>query len=401
MTGQLSLFAAVRFGANFVHWMVFAHLPVLLKAGGFSDVQIGLLVALFSLSSMLLMLPVGVFSDFFSPKRTIILGAFLLGIYLVSLMTVRSFGPLTLIIVIGGLGNASMAVATESLYLKLFGREKRGQRVAAFQLSTYLGYGLGPLAGGLVMANGQEILFKFALAGIFLVFFLSFFLVDASPIVFSFRSYKGDLWQPKPLFLLACIFVLGSHFGVEQTSFSLFMRENLGFPPETVGLIFAGLGLWMALVVPFIGRLHDQRQQVFFFFLVGTLISSLFQIFTVWATGFWSLLFIRLLHTTGDAIALLELAVLTAAFFPTNRLGGNSGLLYAVRTMATFLAAILAGIINKHWGYGLSFILNGAGILVLAGVSMAFIRLSPELRQSVGWGHDQSADRNKNTEFRS
>ncbi|MBU0729616.1 MAG: MFS transporter [Proteobacteria bacterium] len=388
MPVQIAISSIIRFLLYFIHWMVLAYLPVVFKGYGFTDFQIGFLIGLYSLSSMFLMLPLGLFSDFFSPKRTILLGSLLFAGYFFVLTRVQSFALMIPAILFGGIGAASLIVVTESLYLKLFGREKRGMRVAVYQVSTYIGFGIGPLVGGLLISHGPSLIFTVAMLGAILIFLFGLFLDDFEPISFSFKEYGKDILQFKPLLLLACIFVLGTHFGIEQTSFSLLMQEKLFFSARDIGITFAGIGLWMAAIVPFAGRLHDQRKDVFLFFLVGMGFSGLFQIFTAWAWDFRSLLIIRLLHTMGDTLALLELTVLIAMFFPSHRLGGNSGLMYALRTMATFIAAILAGGINKEWGYAASFLGNGIFVLVFVIVSVGFILSSRERKLAVGWVRD-------------
>ena len=94
------------------------------------------------------------------------------------------------------------------------------------------------------------------------------------------------------------------------------------------------------------------------------------------------------MHTIGDAFALLELSVLTAVFFPSQRLGGNSGLLYAVRTMATFLAALLSGFINRSWGNHFSFGINGLFVMLFALASIFYILTHRQRMESVGWRRD-------------
>ncbi len=385
MKVQILLSAAIRFLIYFVHWMVLAYLPLLLKSYGINDIEIGIAIGLYALSSMALMLPMGAFSDFFSPKRTILLGSFFFIAYFGALLATRSFVWLIPVILMGGLGNASLVVVTESLYLKLFGQAKRGVRVAFYQMSTYLGFGLGPLVGGYLIDQGPTLLFTMALAGAGLIFLLGTFLIDFEPIDFSIREYSTDIMKFKPLLLIACIMVLGTHFGVEQTSFSLLMQEQLAFTPKKIGFVFAGIGVWMAAIVPFIGWLHDRRQDVFLFFLGGLAVSGIFQSLTAWAFDFKSLLVIRLMHTLGDAVAMLELSVLMAMFFPSQRLGGNSGLLYALRTLAIFLAALLSGAINRHWSYAASFIGNGAFVLCFVGATFLFIISSVDRKYAVGW----------------
>ncbi|MFZ5776286.1 MAG: MFS transporter [Thermodesulfobacteriota bacterium] len=385
MRRQILLSIVIRFLIYWVHWMVLAYLPLLLKSGGMDDARIGGAIALFSLSSMVLMLPLGFCSDFFSPRRTLFVGALLYAAYFAGLAAQPSYGWLLGVMVLGGVGSAALIVVSESLYLKHFGQVEQGRRVALYQAATYLGFGLGPLVGGLLVQQAPAILFGLGAAGALGIAGLACLLVDYDPIVFSFRGYGEDAARFKPLLLAACLFVLALHFGVEQSSLSLLLRHRLGFSMERIGFIFAGLGLWMALLVPLVGRLHDRRQSVFLFFLGGLAVSGLFQALTSLATGFWSLFAARLLHTMGDTVAMLEFGVLVALLFPSRRLGGSSGLLYGVRALATFLAALASGLVNQRWGYHVSFGASGLLVLCFVAACLAYIGLSPSRRREVGW----------------
>lgn len=389
MRRQILLSITIRFFIYFTHWLVLAYLPLLLKGYGLSDLEIGGIIGLFALFSMALMLPLGFFADFFSPRRTLLWGAALFALYFAGLSVVRSFFWLVPVAFIGGLSHAALVVVSESLYLKHFGQVQRGRRVATYQLSTYLGFAFGPLLGGLLVERNPELIFILALAGAVAVFLFSLFLEDYESIVFSFRKYGEDIFQLKPLLLIACLFVMSTHFGVEQTSFSLLMKNNLGFSAGQIGLVFACMGIWMALLVPMVGRFHDKRQSVFLFFLGGLACSALFQMLTAWAWDIWSLLAIRLLHNFGDTVAMLELGVLVALLFPSARLGGNSGLLYGVRGLATFLSAMAAGSLNLAWGYGASFFGSGLFAFSFSLGCLAFIGLSAKRRQAVGWQGDR------------
>ncbi len=362
-----------------------AHLPILLKDNGFSDIQIGMAISLYSLSSMILMLPLGAFSDFFSPKRTILSGALLFGLSFLALIYFDSFWPIMGAIAISGFGVAALIVVSESLYIKLFGQEKRGTRIGIYQLSTYLGFGLGPLAGGFLFNYSPTALFSVALCACVLIFFAALGLQDCSPINFSIRQYSDDLKQPRVLLLIACVFVLGTHFGVEQTSFSLLLKENLKLPPQTIGLVFTCIGLWMALMVPFIGRMHDRHDSLFLFLIIGLGMSGIFQMLTAFATNLHWLILIRLLHTLGDTFALLELSVLVSIFFSSARLGGSAGFMYAVRTTATFISALIAGVLNRYWGYSFSFLCNGLFVTIFAVACFLFISMSRSRKKAVGW----------------
>jgi MFS family permease len=340
--------------------MILAYLPLIFKAYGFTDQQIGFAIGLNSLSSIVLVLPFGVFSDYFSPKRTLNLGAICFCGYFLLLIVVKDFGIVCAAVMLGGVGAASIRVISMSLYLKLIDSSGRGKKVAFLHLGGYLGFGAGPLVGGyLYEAFGAIPMMQLAFALSTMIIFLTLLLEDAPPVVFSFKDYRKDMKEPDALFLIFLVFVLGTHFGAEQSSISLLMKEIIGLQKKEIGLVFFFLGIWMAVLVPFAGILMDRKHKVFFLLLLGLIISSSFQFLTPFATTFYGLLVIRMIHTMGDTLAILESDVLTARFFPSARLGGNSGLIFCVRTLAIFAFAAFSGWLNQIWGYKMPFFANG------------------------------------------
>jgi MFS family permease len=349
--------------------MVLAFLPILLKSYDFTDQQIGFTIGLKSLSSLILVLPFGVFSDYFSPKRTLVVGTICYSAYLLLLVTLREFYSVCFAVVLGGVGAATIRVVLMSLYLKLIDHTERGKKVAFLQLGGYLGFAMGPLVGGHVYTTyGAEAMIKVALLVSIAIIVSTLLVKDAPPVVFSFREYNKDIRNPDALFLMVVVFILGTHFGAEQTSVSLLMKDIIGLDKREIGVVFFVLGLWMACLVPFVGMLMDKKHRVFLFILVGLLLSSCFQVVTAFTFSFWSLLIVRMIHTAGDTLVILESDVLTARFFPAARLGGNSGLLFCVRTLAIFTFAAFSGWLNQVWGYEMPFIVNG---IMVFGFSLA------------------------------
>jgi MFS family permease len=350
-------------------WMVLAYLPLILKTYGFTDRQIGFAIGLNSLSSLFLVLPFGVFSDYFSPKRTLNLGAICFCVYFLLLIFLKDFWTVCAAVLLGGVGAASIRVISMSLYLKLIDGTGRGKKVAFLHLGGYLGFGSGPLLGGyLYEAFGVTSMMTLAFVLSMLIVLLTLLLEDAPPVVFSFKDYKKDFKKPDVLFLIALVFILGTHFGAEQSTISLFMKEVVGLQKKEIGLVFFALGIWMSILVPFAGILMDRKHRIFFLLLLGLIISSSFQFLTPFATTLGGLLVIRMIHTMGDTLAILESDVLTAQFFPAARLGGNSGLLFCVRTLAIFAFATFSGWLNQTWGYKMPFFVNG---IMVFGFSLA------------------------------
>jgi MFS family permease len=369
-------------------WMVLAYLPLILKSYDYSDQQIGFAVGLNSLSSLILVLPFGVFSDHFSPKKSLTIGALCFSGYFLLLMTVKDFYAVCGTLILGGLGAAAIRVVSMSLYLKLIDRTNRGKKVAFLHLGGYLGFGLGPLLGGYLYETfGPAPLMGLAFTLSTLIVLLTFFLEDAPPVVFSFKDYKTDVKGVDALFLIALVFFLGTHFGAEQSSISLLMNQTIGLGKGQIGVVFFVLGAWMALLVPFAGRLLDRKQKVFLLLLVGLLISSAFQFITPFATSLLGLMAIRMIHTMGDTLAILESDVLTARFFPSSRLGGNSGLLFCVRTCAIFLFATFSGWLNATWSYKMPFFVNGIMVFAFSLIALFYVvkKLRYAVRDAVGY----------------
>ena len=129
----------------------------------------------------------------------------------------------------------------------------------------------------------------------------------------------------------------------------------------------------MAILVPFVGVLMDRKHRVFIFLIVGLLISSFFQFLTPLASTLVGLLIIRMIHTMGDTLAILESDVLTAHFFPTARLGGNSGLIFCARTSAIFIFAAFSGWLNQVWGYKMPFFVNGIMVFGFSLIALLYV----------------------------
>jgi MFS family permease len=365
----------------FTFWMVLAYLPILFKSYNFTDQQIGVAIGLNSLSSILLVLPFGVFSDYFSPKRTLSLGAMCYSGYFLLLIFLTDFYRLCFALILGGVGASAIRVILMSLYLKLTDDTGRGKKVAFLHLGGYLGFGLGPLVGGYIYETfGAGLVIKGALLLSWAIVLLTLFVQDPPPVVFSFKDYKKDVKEPDALFLMAVVFVLGTHFGTEQTSISLLMKDVIGLNKEEIGIVFFSLGAWMALLVPFAGILMDKKHRVFLLLLLGLLISSCFQFVTAFTNTFFSLLVVRMIHTLGDTLAILESDVLTGHFFPAARLGGNSGVIFCVRTSAIFIFAAFSGWLNNLWGYKMPFIINGIMVSAFSLIALLYRRSAVQLR---------------------
>lgn len=361
----LTPFLACSFLLYCTNWMIMAFLPVFLQSISFSDSRIGVIIGAFSVSSLLMILPAGFLSDYLSPKKMALFGASLFFVYTCGLYSVRDFLPLFGIAFIGGFAHSILNITIYSLFLKVMGIELRGKKIAFYQVGAYLGFGGGPLIGGWIVQNSSfESLFLFASVLSFFLVILVATMKDRPGSAFDFKDYKVELRDRKIILLIGIILVYATHFGVEQTSLSLFMKNTLLFSGQRIGLVFFILGIWMAVLAPIAGHSFDRSRNVIRLLLMGLMASGLFQIATGYVSTFEQLVFIRVLHTMGDALIILTISILTSEFFPVDRLGGHSGVLHITRTFGIFLGNIGSGYTNEFFDYHISLVINGTYIFL-------------------------------------
>jgi len=345
--------------------MLHFFLPVYMKAQGLSDVQIGTVFGLLSISALVVMFPLGVLSDLFSPRRLIFLGGCTFVLFAGLILSAKSYWQFLLVAPLGGVASSTFHIVLYALFLKVIDRNQVGKKIAFYQSGMYLGLGVGPAIGGVLVGEGN---FGALLMGVLVVGFIVIALVlklpESETIRFDIGGYRRDLGHSRILLFLLLAFIYPTHFGVEQTSFTLLLKETLYFSPPRIGLVYLAIGTWMAILAPLAGHRFDASQSLRALLLGGLIISGTFQILTAVVDSFGHMIIVRLFHTVGDVLMILSIGVMTAAFFPEARMGGNSAVVVATRTCGVFTGNLGSGFINGALGYGYSFAISGSVLLL-------------------------------------
>ncbi len=340
-------------------------LPVYMKAQGLTDGQIGTVFGLMSISALILMFPLGVLSDLFPPRRLVLYGVCIFILYSWQILTAEIYWQFLLVAPLGGLAVSTFFIVLYALFLKVIDKNQVGKKIAFYQSGMYLGLGIGPAIGGLLIREGGfGALLWGVLAGGLVVLILVLKLPETDTIRLDLGGYKRDLHQGRIVLFLLLVFTYPIHFGVEQTALTLLMKESLGFSFTNIGLVYLMIGIWMAFLAPFAGHRFDTSQSLRALLICGLAISGTFQILTAMVSSLPSMVIVRLLHTVGDVMMILSIGVMTAAFFPEARMGGNSAVVVAIRTCGIFTGNLGSGFINGALGYGYSFAISG-GVLLL------------------------------------
>jgi MFS family permease len=349
-------------------------LPVYMKAQGLTDGQIGTVFGLMSISALVLMFPLGVLSDIFPPRRLVLVGVCIFIFYAWQILTAEVYWQFLLVAPLGGLAVSNFFIVLYALFLKVIDKNQVGKKIAFYQSGMYLGLGIGPAIGGLLIRQGGfEALRWGVLVGGLIALILVLKLPATETIRLDLGGYKRDLRQGRIILFLLLVFIYPIHFGVEQTSLTLLMKSTLDFSFTSIGLVYLMIGIWMAFLAPFAGHRFDTSQSLRALLVCGLAISGTFQILTATVSSLPSMVIVRLLHTVGDVMMILSIGVMTAAFFPEARMGGNSAVVVATRTCGIFTGNVGSGFINGALGYPYSFAISGSILLlflILTGAAM-------------------------------
>jgi MFS family permease len=349
-------------------WAVLTYITIYWIDLGFSHLQVGIFVSVFPLTSLVLMIPFGLYVDRISPKKLVIASEFIFGLAIVGLMMNHDFWPTMLFLVVGGIGNSLFSNALPALFYKTLGNDVRGFKLGIFAASNLVGYGIGPLLAGYIMESADmQAVFIFALAGIVPLLAMSLLLADAPGMTVKLSDYRADLSNKSVLAFIILVFFFSLHAGPEQASLSLFLNKDIGLDKEGVGWVYFIHANVMALLSIVNGivsdRVNARGRGLSAFFYAGIFISGVANISLFLATSFGTVLATRLSHAVGDSIVLVTRSLIISNLFVTTRMGGNLGVLTTTITLATLVGSIFSGAVP---GYVTGFVI--AGVLAVLSI---------------------------------
>ncbi len=373
-TRSAFLYAANNFFVFAFHWAAILYLPLFFKEADLTDGGIGVLMSLFSLSTLILVFPLGVLADRINPKWLFLSGTLAGVLFSLIMPMMHSFFSMALLMLLGGAAVSLMLIAISALFIKQIGDERRGFQVAIFNIGSVFGAGFGGYLCGLLSKSLGDVTVLFPLLAAYCLgaVIAGLLLPSIRGIPFSILEYRQDLRHAWAWILIFVVAITASHSGFEHAGYTLLQTEVIGLDAEQVGLAFLYISFWMAAIMLLAGKLHDRFSRPLIMLGLAMITSGMFQAASGYAQGFFDFLIIRFIHTFGDSFSTLLITVVAAIIFPARRIGGTYALVLTVNTASYFLFANVAGAINQNMGFTASFNLSGA-LLVLGGLSAIFL----------------------------
>jgi len=325
--------------------------PIHLRAIGFTGWQIGFLMGIDALMSLLLTLPIGVSNDFLTSRKLIFVSFSVLAPTFALISIASGYMVFLIAFTIMGVCFGLSQVSLKALVFKTTEKNNRGKRLALISSSEHAGIAIGSLAGGLLlMTLSFAAVFQITALLFVAVTPLTLMLSKTTTEVFKPTAYKRELFRRDVLYFSIVTFLFTYHWGAEKTVYALFLKESLGFSTLDIG-VFMGVTIGaLALSSLLFGRLLDLNLTTMKKLItMGVLLSAGGHLLLALSTTMTQAYVFRIIHELGDSSFMVFFYVMTAMLFKKSRIGGGSGFIAQVSIIATFIGAFTSGALLEHY----------------------------------------------------
>ncbi|MFH1775202.1 MAG: MFS transporter [Chloroflexota bacterium] len=236
-------------------------LPEIREALNISRPQTGVLIAAFTLPSVILVPFIGVLADRIGRKRLMVPSLFIFALAGGACALVRDFNLLVVLRVIQGIGVVPLGPAAGAIIGDIFTGKRRNQAMGLYAGMWDVAAALCGLAGGALAGLSWNYPFLLPLIAIPVGIVVQFNLKNPEPEKGQgLREYLGGVWGHLKSLRVLSIFIAGFmlffiFYGTYITYFGHFLADSFGASPALIGIIIASRGLTTGLVASQLGRL--------------------------------------------------------------------------------------------------------------------------------------------------
>jgi len=364
-------------------------LALFVESLGAGPFLVGLLVAVSTVTGVVLKLPMGLLSDQVNRQRLMLGGVLAFAFPPFLYPFISDLWTLGILRLFHGLATAMFTPLALAMVAELFAKQ-RGEAFGWYTSATQGGGLLGPMIGGAIVYQ-YGFSPTFLLAGLFGMLALVFFWVipqTSMPRRVPQHSFT-TLWREMreglrrvcqiPAILMTSVVEAAKMMGNGTLmAFLPLYGLSIGFHAGEIGVLFGAQALTSFIAKPVMGRISDRgaRQPL----IVGGLcLCGLIVMFIPHVQGYVLLLVVAGAFGFGEAVVTSSTTALVADFSEGKGLGAGMGLRGTIMDIGHAGGPLLAGILIHALGYGGGFFCIGVILLLTAaffGVTMIGIKKS-------------------------
>ena len=343
---------------------------------GFSGMQIGIIFAVQAVTGVLACFPAGFGNDRLKSSTLITASLLLIAAAYLLLGSVKVFAWVVLAYFFYTLASSVFRMSLDLQVLKNEDAAGTPRRIGIYNMCRFFGLAIGTLAcGSLIHAMTFDRCFQLCAVACLLMLFLVRSLPPTRVSAVHLFEYKADLGSRRVWLFGLWLFLFATHWGAENTSYGIFLREDLHLNWQEISLYFAVEYVALGLAIVVMGgklRLHGSLRGTI---LAGLAASGCGHIGMVTHVVWLSAAF-RALHGAGDGLITLVQYMGVARLFSLDRLGGNNGFINTLLMLGFIVGSLIYGPLGENIGYRHALWMSGALTLLLA-LPFCFFREKP------------------------
>lgn len=355
--------------------LVIPVLPVYLKDLGLKGSDLGVLVAAFALSQMIISPFGGTLADRLGKKLIICIGLVLFSISEFMFAAGQTFTILIISRVLGGLSAGMVMPGVTGMIADISKGADKAKNFGYMSAIINSGFILGPGFGGFLAEMSHRLPFYFAGSLGAIAFFMSIVLIHnpKKETTDGFHQYQPELftkinWK---VFITPVILTLVLAFGLSafETLFSLYTSDKANYSPKDISIAITGGGIFGAVFQVFFFDKFMKFMTELNFIACSLLYSAIVLFMLILANSYWTIMVISFIVFIGfDMIR----PALTNYFsnIAGERQGFAGGLNSTFTSMGNFLGPLVAGAL---FDVNLEFPLYMAIAVSIVGIVMIFI----------------------------
>ncbi len=354
---------------------IFVIIPVYLSTIGLNGYEIGILLAVYAITSVFVSFPTGVVNDRWTIRLTLALGIVMVSAFLLGLGFFESFLLSIPLFLIGGLGSNLEEVSIRTLVYKTKTKNEEGTKFGIYNLVRHTGASIGLFAGG-ILIYFLDFSLSIKIIGILYLLLIPF--VSFRPVTkyrVKLAEYKRDILNRKIISLGLVMFLFSLHWGAEGTSFGLFLRHNLGLDMFQLGVYTSVTLLFLGVTAYIFGRRIDRgKSNMKNVFVGGMLVSGIFHILHTIPIP-WISFLLRIPHEVGDGMTMIAVYFWISKLFGVKRVGGNSGFMFTLMLLGNVIGSLVFGPMGYLLGYHIPLIVSGMTNIACAFLLLLFAKI--------------------------
>jgi len=356
-------------------------LPIYAENLGATGVWVGIIFAGYAISRSALLPFVGKLSDRHGRKRIISVGLFVFSLTSFAYVLADNVFSLLVIRLLQGMAAGFVQPISQAYIGDIAPEGEEGKWMGFFNATFLIGWGCGPLMGGVLAEYlGMDSAF-YAMGGLNVLAFLgvTFFLPEVAHRkkgTGTESSFKEIMSSKVSWGLFSFQIGDAAHRGVVQTFVPVFAGLTIGLSPALIGTVLSVLVLGAGVIQIFSGRLADRFDKRLIV-IIGSLGILLSMLVVPQAVGFWSLILLLAIAIIGDATALPSASALVIDEGRKFGMGMSMAMFNMGLGVGMSVGPILAGLASDLLGIESAFYFTAILMFISAIAFSRFTRNTP------------------------